>query len=93
MVDNREIAVNYDPHGKFMQQQVNSDAVNRPAHYQGKVECIDAIESAVEGLEGLEAVCTANVIKYVWRWKKKNKAEDIRKAIWYANKLLSVIEN
>ena len=69
------------------------DNVNKPAHYQGKVECIDAIESAVEGLEGLEAVCTANVIKYVWRWKKKNKAEDIRKAIWYANKLLSVIEN
>ena len=45
------------------------DNVNQPAHYQGKVECIDAIEAAVEGLEGLEAVCTANVIKYVWRWK------------------------
>ena len=41
------------------------DNVHQPAHYQGKVECIDAIESAVEGLEGIEAVCTANVIKYV----------------------------
>lgn len=54
------------------------DNIN-PKHYQGKVECIDAIETATEGLEGLEAVCTANVMKYVWRWKKKNGAEDLLK--------------
>ena len=65
-----------------------NDIVNKPAHYQGKIECIDAIESAVEGLEGLEAVCTANVIKYVYRWKKKNGVEDLRKASWYLNKLI-----
>ena len=64
-----------------------TDNVNSPAHYAGKVECIDAIEAAVEGLEGLEAVCTANIIKYVWRQKRKNGLEDIRKLIWYANKL------
>ena len=67
------------------------DNVNKPAHYQGKVECIDAIEAAVEGLEGLEAVCTANVIKYVWRWKKKNGIEDCYKAKWYLNKLIDEI--
>jgi hypothetical protein len=64
------------------------DNVNKPAHYQGKVECIDAIESAVEGLEGIEAVCTANVIKYVYRWKKKNGKEDLLKAKWYLEKLI-----
>ena len=69
------------------------DNVNRPAHYQGKVECIDAIESAVEGLEGIEAVCTANVIKYVYRWKKKNGLEDLHKASWYLNKLISLQES
>ena len=63
------------------------DSVHRPSHYQGKVECIDAIESAVEGLEGIEAVCTANVIKYVYRWKKKNGLEDLEKAMWYLIKL------
>ena len=68
------------------------DNVNQPAHYQGKVECIDAIESAVEGLEGLEAVCTANVIKYVWRWKKKNGIEDLKKADWYLKKLISLLD-
>lgn len=48
--------------------------INSPQHYQSKngVECIQAIEAAVEELTGLEAVCTANVIKYIWRWKKKN---------------------
>ena len=65
----------------------NHDNVHKPAHYQGKVECIDAIESAVEGLEGIEAVCTANVIKYVYRWKKKNGLEDLEKAMWYLVKL------
>ena len=70
-----------------------ADNVNQPAHYQGRVECIDAIEAAVEGLEGLEAVCTANVIKYVWRWKKKNGREDLAKAEWYLKKLLSLQES
>lgn len=69
------------------------DNVNSPKHYAGKVECIDAIEAAVEGLEGLEAVCTANVIKYVWRWKKKNGREDLEKCRWYLNKLLSLQES
>lgn len=65
-----------------------SDRVNHPAHYtQGCVECIDALKSATIGLEGIEAVCTANAIKYLWRWKRKNGVEDIEKAIWYLERL------
>jgi hypothetical protein len=65
-----------------------SEKVNRPAHYTaGKVECIDAIESATIGLQGIEAVCTANAIKYLWRWKFKNGVEDLAKSKWYINKL------
>ena len=41
----------------------NHDVVNHPSHYAGKVECIDCLESATEGLNGIEAVCTANAIK------------------------------
>ena len=67
-----------------------SDAIN-PSHYkQGKVECIDAIDAATSNLKGLEAVCTANIIKYVWRWKLKNGAQDLRKAQWYLDTLLSL---
>jgi len=58
------------------------DIVNHPKHYtQGKIECIDAIEAAVSELSGLDAVCTANVIKYVWRWKSKNGSTDLKKAM------------
>lgn len=36
-----------------------TDNVNHPSHYcQGKVECIDALEAATTGLQGIEAVCT-----------------------------------
>lgn len=66
-----------------------NDFVNHPHHYtQGKVECIDAIEAATVNLKGLDAVCTANAIKYLWRWQEKDGVRDLRKAIWYINKLL-----
>lgn len=72
---------------------MNKDMVNHPSHYcTGKIECIDAIESAVSELSGLDAVCTANVIKYVWRWKHKNGSQDLRKAQWYLNKLIDLQE-
>lgn len=66
-----------------------TDNVNHPNHYTaGGIECIDALKAATEGLEGIEAVCTANAIKYLWRWKRKNGVEDLRKAIWYINRLI-----
>lgn len=69
----------------------STDVVNHPSHYtNGKVECIDAIESATVGKTGIEAVCVANVIKYLWRYEDKNGLEDIKKAQWYLNKLIEV---
>ena len=66
-----------------------SDNINRPAYYTaGKVECIDALESATVNLTGIEAVCTANAIKYLWRWKQKNGVEDLQKAKWYIERLI-----
>lgn len=69
------------------------DAVNHPSHYTaGKVECIDAIAAATVGLEGLEAICTGTAIKYLFRWKRKNGPEDLRKARWYIDRLLAELE-
>lgn len=69
------------------------DNVNHPAHYNaGNVECIDALEAATNGLNGIEAVCTANAIKYLWRWKRRNGCEDLKKSIWYINYLLEHLE-
>lgn len=57
------------------------DMVNRPPHYnKGKVECIDALEAATCDLKGIEAICTANAIKYLWRWRQKNGIEDLKKS-------------
>ena len=69
------------------------DNVNSPSHYQGKVECIDCIESATDGLNGIEAFCTGNAIKYLYRWKKKNGITDLRKCLWYVNHLIEKLEN
>ena len=69
------------------------DMVNRPAHYnKGRVECIDAIAVATGDLSGIEAVCTANAIKYLWRWKQKNGTEDLKKARWYIEHLLERVD-
>lgn len=70
------------------------DNVNHPSHYtQGKIECIDAIEESTKGLLGIAAVCVANVIKYIWRYKFKNGIEDLKKARWYLDKLIAHEEN
>ena len=84
-----ELSVVYEP-ADLLSLHV-PDVVNHPSHYtNGKVECIDAIESATVGKTGIEAVCVANVIKYLWRYEDKNGLEDIKKAQWYLNKLIEV---
>ena len=70
------------------------DVVNHPSHYtKGRIECIDAIDSATTGKSGIEAVCVANVIKYLWRYEEKGGLESVRKAQWYLNKLISELES
>lgn len=65
------------------------DMVNSPPHYnQAGIECIDAIEAAL-GVEGFRSYCQGNVLKYVWRYQYKNKAEDLKKAEWYLQKLIA----
>lgn len=71
----------------FNLRKMAKDNIN-PEHYkQGGIECIDAIESALVGKTGIEAFCTGNVIKYLWRYEAKNGKEDVEKAQWYLNKL------
>lgn len=70
-----------------------SDNVCHPKHYtQGGIECIDALKAATVGKTGIEAVCVANVIKYLFRYENKNGLEDVRKAQWYINRLIQELE-
>ena len=69
------------------------DNINHPSHYtQGSIECIDAIAEATKFLRGIEATDTGNILKYMWRWNNKNGLEDLRKARWYLNHLISHVE-
>lgn len=70
------------------------ETVNHPSHYQSKngLEAIDVIEAFCDGLNGLEAFCTGNVLKYMCRWKNKNGIEDVKKAKWYIDKLIMYFE-
>lgn len=72
---------------------MSKDNVNQPEHYtQGGVQCIDAITAATVNKTGIEAVCVANVIKYLWRYELKNGLEDIKKAQWYLNRLVAEVD-
>lgn len=71
-----------------------SDMVNHPSHYaDGGIECIEAIEASMTK----EAFCgylKGNVQKYFWRYEKKiNPVEDLKKARWYTDRLIEVLEN
>ncbi|MBS4930297.1 MAG: DUF3310 domain-containing protein [Clostridiales bacterium] len=68
--------------------------VSNPQHYQSKsgLEVIDVIEAFTEGLDGIEATDTGNIIKYACRWNNKNGVEDLKKAVWYANHLIEYLE-
>ena len=67
--------------------------VNHPKHYtQGCIECIDALKAATVGKNGIEAVCVANIIKYLWRYEEKNGVEDCLKARWYLDRLIEELK-
>ncbi len=67
------------------------DMVNSPPHYnEAGVECIDAIAAALS--EGFEFYLQGNIMKYLWRYRYKNGIEDLKKASWYLDKLITEVE-
>ena len=79
---------------KCCNKEPDIDMVNHPSHYtQGGIECIDALKAATVSKTGIEAVCTANAIKYLWRYEEKNGIEDVKKARWYIDRLIKELEN
>lgn len=78
---------------KCCDKEPDADMVNHPSHYtQGGIECIDALKAATVSKTGIEAVCTANAIKYLWRYEEKNGIEDVKKARWYIDRLIIELE-
>lgn len=69
------------------------DFVNSPSHYNyGKIECIEAIEESMTP-ESFKGYLKGNTMKYLWRYERKGKSvEDLEKAQWYLNKLISEVD-
>ena len=73
---------------KLRKDKTYGDDVDSPFHYNnGNIECIDAIQAA-STKEEFEGYVRANVLKYVWRFRYKDKIKDLRKARWYLDKLI-----
>lgn len=70
-----------------------ADNVNHPAHYEtGKFECIDVMVET-QGKEATQSFCVCNALKYLYRHKRKNGLEDIKKALWYLEKFVDLEED
>lgn len=68
------------------------DNVNHPSHYKsGKHECIDVLVET-QGIEAVKMFCICNAFKYLYRHNAKNGMEDIKKAKWYLEKYLNLVE-
>ena len=69
------------------QNETNKQDKINPAHYKERtsIECIDAMIMTF-GVKRTAEYCVQNAYKYVWRYKYKNRLEDLKKAEWYIYK-------
>lgn len=86
----------YDAHDQDgYDDQNENDAVNHPSYYCGNIEVIDFIEDKNLGYH------LGNAVKYISRAGKKREEgmsdtdkmiEDLRKAVWYINRKIEILE-
>ena len=96
----------FKPLSEWQDDKPESDPVNHPDHYQGKVECIDAIEAAL-GIDGFIDHCRGTAMKYIYRAGRKNNSKrskkkslkgkdttvhDLEKAVWYLQRSIKAIK-
>jgi hypothetical protein len=72
--------------------QIKKDATN-PDYYKNKpIEIIDCIASITYGKDGFGGFLVGQVVKYVARYNEKNGLEDLKKAKWYLDMLITRLE-
>ena len=57
--------------------------------------CLRKAIKAIKAMlgSGFEHYLQGNIMKYLWRYRYKNGAEDLKKAQWYLTELIDVVEN
>ena len=80
------------PENKSTHSSTKHDMVNSPKHYRMQgVEAIDILEMSMTEEEFM-GYLKGNMLKYIMRYKHKNKPkEDLQKAEWYLKKLIEKI--
>ena len=70
------------------EKKEHEDVINHPKHYNmGNIEPIDVI------IDWKLGYCLGNVVKYIARAEYKgNKIQDLKKAQWYLNKEIELLE-
>ena len=75
-----------------LEDKTTEDMVNHPPHYnKAGIETIEAIKAMTDG--GFEYYLQGNIMKYLWRYRYKNGVEDLKKAQWYLEELVNVVES
>ncbi len=79
----------------LVSKEAIEENVNHPQHYNSTIECIDAMEAMTENaaVDPHASYCWQAAFKYVWRWPyKENPVQDLKKAQWYLNRLIDLLE-
>lgn len=83
----------FDNSESFFEPENEGDAerkeVDHPAHYAGKIECIDAMLETM-GWADVRTFCLCTAFELLWPCKKKHAipTEDVEKALWYLEKYI-----
>jgi len=76
----------------FQADRGHFDIISKPKHYANKeIEVIDYIKDTLTK-EEFQGYLTGNILKYISRYNLKNGVEDLKKARYYLEKLISILE-
>lgn len=87
---------------KEEKENTEFDSVNRPKHYllfpEYNIEVRDLMLKLAKDLDsknfnGLLISDYIQAMQYLLRWHNKNGVEDIKKALWYLNKIVESLES
>jgi hypothetical protein len=80
---------------KNMIDKAGNDVVHHPNHYKWRScgESVDVIKKFTDNQkDGFLAFCEGNILKYLYRYPKKNGVEDLKKLVEYANIAANYLE-
>lgn len=69
------------------------DFINKPSHYHKNGIDVIAFSELQFDKNELKGFFRINVLKYVTRYDRKGHLEDLKKAVFYLNKLLELEKN